>query len=68
MTPDLRDIEAMRRGRAIFRRHRISRLAPGQRHVDRIIRDSADRRLGADVTTVRLIAACDLAEVLDGAA
>lgn len=38
----------------------------GDRHIERIMRDCAARRLPVDVTARRLMVASDIAQVLDG--
>jgi hypothetical protein len=40
----------------------------GALHIDRIMRDCADRRLDVETTRIRLMVAADAAVVLDGAA
>ena len=48
--------------------HVLRRLSdtPGDRHIERIVRDCLDRRLPPEQATIRLIAASDFAAVLDG--
>jgi hypothetical protein len=44
-----------------------NRYSPGDRHIERIVRDCLNRRQSPEVTARRLLVASDLAAVLDGA-
>lgn len=54
--------------RKLGRAAQTATYTPGDRHVNRIVQDCLDRRLDADTTKVRLIAAEAVAEVLDARA
>lgn len=54
-------------GHTLFARfNRRATDTPGDRHIDRIARDCADRRLPVEDTARRLMVASDAAGVLDG--
>lgn len=64
LTSETRHNEAIRRGQAAFARHARKRYTAGDLHIERVIRDLLAGVPGRDAE-VRLIAAADLAQVLD---
>ncbi len=62
LTSETRHNEAIRRGQAAFARHARKRYTPGDLHIERVI---AEIVAGGRDPEVRLIAAADMAQVLD---
>ena len=66
LTSETRHNEAIRRGQAAFARSARKRYTPGDQHIERVVREVLAGVPGRD-PEVRLIAAADMAAVLDGA-